>query len=202
MRTRVLVFARAPVPGQVKTRLTPALGPDGAARLHRRLTEALLTRLAALAAMPVELWATPDPAHPFFVSAAQRWPVTVHQQQGDDLGERLATAASAALTRADAVVLIGTDCPELSNDYLCLAAQQLQSHDAVIGPAHDGGYVLLGLKRAAPSLFSRMPWGSAQVAALTIQRMQRLGWTWLELPTLHDIDRPEDLAHLPDAARP
>lgn len=198
MTTRVLVFARAPTPGCVKTRLIPALGAEGAARLYRRLMVDQLERAAACDGMPIELWVTPDPAAPFFVTAAQRWPLSLHQQQGADLGERLARAASAALGRAAAVLLIGTDCPELSSDYLGLAQERLQDQDAVIGPAQDGGYVLLGLRRMAPILFAGIPWGGDQVAAETMARLDRLGWRWSTLPRLHDIDRPEDLIHLPE----
>jgi rSAM/selenodomain-associated transferase 1 len=195
--TRVLVFARAPVPGQVKTRLIPALGAEGAARLHQRLTEALLDLLAASDRIAVELWAAPDASHPFFVQAARRWPVTVHEQRGDDLGERLALAAASALRRARAVLLIGADCPEMSLDYLAEAERRLEHQDAVIGPAQDGGYVLLGLRRFAPSLFAQIPWGGEMVAALTMARLDRLGWRWSALPPLRDIDRPEDLAQIP-----
>jgi glycosyltransferase A (GT-A) superfamily protein (DUF2064 family) len=92
------------------------------------------------------------------------------------------------------VVLIGTDCPPLDGDYLARALAAMADRDAVLGPAEDGGYVLLGLWRAAPELFADMPWGTDRVAALTRQRMAALGWRWAELPMLWDLDRPEDLA--------
>jgi rSAM/selenodomain-associated transferase 1 len=193
---RVLVFARAPVPGQVKTRLIPALGADGAAALHRRLTEAQLERLCADPIGPIELWTTPDTEHPFFADQARRWPIERYLQLGDDLGARMQHAAAQGLTRADAVILVGTDCPGLDADYVGAAAERLCSDDAVLGPAEDGGYVLLGLRRAEPLLFTGIPWGTADVAALTRQRLTKLGWRWSELGALADVDRPEDLSQL------
>ncbi|MCG6940895.1 MAG: TIGR04282 family arsenosugar biosynthesis glycosyltransferase [Thiohalocapsa sp.] len=199
--TRLLVFTRAPVPGQVKTRLIPALGADAAADLHRRLTEQCLRQLCAPPLVPMELWVTPDAGHPFFTALAKRWPLTLQVQQGRDLGERLHHAARAALTRADAVILLGTDCPALDRAYLVRAIARLAGADAVLGPAHDGGYVLLGLRRTDPSLFEGIPWGGDRVAAVTRSRLGGLGWRWSELPALPDIDRPEDLVHLDAAPR-
>jgi glycosyltransferase A (GT-A) superfamily protein (DUF2064 family) len=102
-------------------------------------------------------------------------------------------AAEDGLSRGSPVVLIGTDCPVLSGDYVAAALEALTKHDAVLGPAEDGGYVLLGLKRVGATLFSDIPWSTAQVASLTRTRMSALGWHWRELPTLWDLDRPRDL---------
>ncbi len=194
--TRVLVFARAPVAGQVKTRLIPALGDHGAAALHRRLTEQQLERLFADPVGPLELWVTPTTGHPFFAEQAQRWPLALYPQQGDDLGARMQHAAKQALTRADAVILIGTDCPGLDAAYVRDAAERLRHDDACIGPALDGGYVLLGLRRVDAALFTDIPWGTDAVAALTRRRLAQLGWCCSQLPALADIDRPEDLIRL------
>ncbi|NEX21202.1 glycosyltransferase [Thiorhodococcus mannitoliphagus] len=196
-RARTLIFARAPIAGQVKTRLIPALGAAGAAALHLRLLAHLVDSLSAAKLTPLELWVTPDTSHPCFASLAENDGVSLHIQRGADLGERLAAAAASGLTRADAVILIGTDCPQLSPRYLSRAIDQLDQHDAVLGPAMDGGYVLLGLKRPASHLFAEIPWGGDRVAELTRQRLGDLGWSWAELTALPDIDRPEDLRHLP-----
>jgi rSAM/selenodomain-associated transferase 1 len=184
------------VPGQVKTRLIPALGADGAAALHRRLTEQQLERLCTDAAGPVELWVTPDTEHPFVEGLARRWPIDRYPQQGNDLGSRMQYAAGQALKRADSVILVGTDCPRLDAAYIRAAAERLRFDNAVLGPALDGGYVLLGLRRVHRLLFAEIPWGTSEVAALTRQRLTRLGWRWSELEALADIDRPEDLAEL------
>lgn len=191
---RILIFAKAPVPGQVKTRLIPSLGPAGAAALAERLLCATVARIATAGLAPVELWCAPDPGHPVFTALAARYDLTLHRQQGADLGQRLLAATAAALTRAEAAVLIGTDCPRLDAPYLGQVLAALAGQDAVLGPATDGGYVALALRQAAPALFSAMPWGSAEVAALTRARMAGLGWSWRELPALRDLDRAADLA--------
>ena len=199
---RVVVFGRAPVAGQVKTRLIPALGAEGAARLHRQLMEDIVGRLCASGPARVELWVTPDADHPCFVGLAARWPLDIHIQEGQDLGARMAHAARSALSRAEAVILVGTDCPDLSPDYLGAAIAGLEHQDAVLGPALDGGYVLLGLRSVENTLFERMPWGSDRVAEVTQQRLDALGWQWSRLAPLRDMDRPEDLAYLPARISP
>jgi hypothetical protein len=196
-RARILVFAKAPVPGACKTRLIPALGAEGAAALHRELLEGTLARLAPAGIAPVQLWCAPDAGHRAFQDLAARWGVSLHGQQGGDLGQRMLHAATAALVKAEAVVLIGCDCPGLGPAQITAALTALLAQpqqDAVLGPAQDGGYVLLGLRQPAPELFTGMPWGGDQVAALTRARLAGLGWRWRELAPLADVDRPEDLA--------
>ncbi|EGV18768.1 TIGR04282 family arsenosugar biosynthesis glycosyltransferase [Thiocapsa marina] len=190
---RILIFAKAPIPGQVKTRLIPALGPTGAAQLACDLLERLVRRLSGAHLAPVELWCSPDPGHPLFRDLAESEGVALRTQQGEDLGERLSAAAEDALGRADAVLLVGADVPGLDADYCASALATLAESDAVLGPAEDGGYVLLGLKAPAPTLFEDMPWGGDRVAAITRRRMASLGLRWRELASLWDLDRPEDL---------
>lgn len=192
-RTRILMLAKAPVPGRVKTRLVPVLGPEGAANLAGELLSDAIDRVLAAALAPLELWCRPDTAHPAFQDLA-RAGVTLHYQRGRDLGARMRLAVADALTRAGNVLLIGSDLPGLDGPYLELAIQALEGADAVIGPTEDGGYGLLGLRRAEPALFEGVPWGSASVADITRARMRGLGWRWAELPLLWDLDRPEDLA--------
>jgi len=199
---RILIFAKAPVPGQVKTRLIPVLGPEGAAALQARLLRDLIVRLGAPPPVPLELWCAPNSTHPLFQELACCHPLTLHRQLGRDLGERLRNAACDASRRAAHLILIGADCPLLDGEYLQRALLLLANgQDAVLGPAEDGGYVLLGLRCAAAPVFTEMPWGSERVAALTRERFARLGWRWAELPTLWDLDRPEDLVRFADLAR-
>ena len=107
------------------------------------------------------------------------------------------TAAAGALQQGEIVLLIGVDCPALTPNHLARALSWLdQGADAVLGPAEDGGYVLLGLRRPAPAVFAEMPWGSERVLALTRERMARLDWDWRELETLWDLDRPPDYERL------
>ena len=195
-QARLLIFTKAPLPGQVKSRLIPALGAEGAASLQERLTRRLVGFMAERGVCPVELWVAPDAAHPLFDDLKRRYGLPIHVQRGRDLGERMATACAEALGRAQRVVLIGSDCPLLTPAMIGLALSEMQWADAVLGPAEDGGYVLLALKRAAPTLFERMPWSTERVAELTRERMRALDWRWHELPELWDLDRPEDLLRL------
>lgn len=195
-RARLLIFARAPVPGQAKTRLIPALGAEGAARLQQRLTERLVEIMVAQRLCPLELWVTPDAGRAVFRALQQRQGLSLRVQRGADLGARMAVACEQALRQSDCVVLIGTDCPALTPELIARTLETLQRKDAVLGPAEDGGYVLFALKRLEPALFKEIPWGTEQVAELTRERMRTLGWTWDELPVLWDLDRPEDLPRL------
>jgi rSAM/selenodomain-associated transferase 1 len=195
---RLLVFARAPVPGEVKTRLIPALGADGAAGLYARLLERTLTTASTAAVAPVDLWCAPDIGDPAFATAEARWGVALYEQTQGDLGERMCHALGTALIGRQKAVLVGCDCPALSAAALDAAFAALDDHDVVLGPAEDGGYVLIGLRRLSPVLFEGIEWGGDRVLRQTRSRLVALGWRWHELPMLWDVDRPEDLARLGD----
>ena len=191
---RIMVFAKAPVAGAVKTRLIPALGAEAAAALHATLTRHCITMAVEAQLCPVELWCSPDTDHPFFTQCRNDFGVPLHQQQGNDLGARMAHAFDSALQQNPCAVIIGTDCPALTAQDLRMAIDTLRDgFDAVIGPAEDGGYVLLGLRKAAPRLFEDVAWGSGEVLAVTRERLKRLQWRWRELAPRRDVDRPEDL---------
>lgn len=198
---RILIFAKAPTPGMAKTRLIPALGAEGAARLHGRLVRRTVARMRACALAPLELHAAPDGEHPLFRSlAAEGVPLVV--QRGYDLGERMQAALAAALASAEFAILIGTDCPALDCGCVARACEALaEGCPAVLGPAEDGGYVLIGLRRPAAALFAGVDWGGPQVLAQTRRRLAALGWDALELPALWDLDRPADLDRLEPAER-
>jgi uncharacterized protein len=191
---QIAVFAKAPVPGAVKTRLMPALGARGAARLQRQLVLRTLATAAAAQIGPVTLWCAPDTRHRFFRALHQRAEVACVAQPGGDLGERMHAAFEHHCPRG-AVLLVGTDCPALQPGHLREAARCLQhGADAVFQPAEDGGYVLVGLRRPQPQLFSGIGWGNADVMATTRSRARTLRFS--ELETLWDVDRPGDLARL------
>jgi hypothetical protein len=192
---RVVVMARAPIPGAAKTRLIPALGAEGAARLQARLTQRAAATATGAAIGPVTLACSPDTRHPLFQGCAERFGVTLAEQRGKDLGDRMADAFRRLLPQAPAI-LIGTDCPSLTPADLRLACDALQFHDAVLTPAEDGGYVLIGLKRLEAVLFEGVAWGSDRVLAQTRERLVSLAWRWDEMPTRWDVDRPEDLERL------
>ncbi|HZR69306.1 MAG TPA: TIGR04282 family arsenosugar biosynthesis glycosyltransferase [Burkholderiales bacterium] len=193
---RVLVFARAPVPGRAKTRLIPALGAEGAAELAAHLTERALRAATAARIGPVELWCAPDPAHPFFADCARRYGVALRPQGAGDLGRRMHRALSVATP----AILIGSDIPAMTSAYLRKAARALGRADVVLGPAEDGGYVLIGLKAPQPSLFRGVAWGRSSVLAQTRARIRRAGLAARELAPLFDVDRPADLKRLPRSA--
>jgi len=195
-RVRIAVFAKAPVPGEVKTRLAALLGPEGAAGLQSGLVRHALSAAMHSRVGPVELWCSPDETHPFFERCAREFGVTLERQRGDDLGERMRHAFDSSHARDHSLILIGADCPALDAATLQSAAAALREHDAVIAPAEDGGYVLVGLSRPAPELFETIAWGESAVMAQTRLRLSQSGASWMELPTLWDIDRPEDYARL------
>ena len=193
----VIVFAKAPVAGAVKTRLVGALGAAGAARLAARMLESTAACALEAEVGPVEVCCAPDRSHAAFAALASRRALTLTEQGEGDLGQRMHRALERALASQPAAIAIGTDAPELDAIYLREAAAALGRHDAVIGPAVDGGYALIGLRRAAPALFEGIDWSTSRVLAQTRERLERLGFSWAELAPLHDIDEPADLCHVP-----
>lgn len=196
---RLIIFAKAPEPGKVKTRLIPALGAAGAADLHRRLVQHAIGVATEAAPGPVELWCAPDAHHPFFAECRRDFGVALRSQGEGGLGERMQRAFDATLARSRGAVLIGSDIPALSAGHLRDADRALrEGYDCVLGPAEDGGYVLIGLMRPDPELFHGIHWGGPDVLAETRRRIARLQRRCRELPVLWDVDRPEDLARLPE----
>jgi rSAM/selenodomain-associated transferase 1 len=186
----VLVFARAPLPGRAKTRLVSRLGASGAARLQARLTHCA-----------VELHGTPGNRHPFFLREQRRLRIPVRKQSGRDLGERMHHAITAALRRHRYAIVIGVDAPELRAADLRGALRLLRSGcDVVLAPAEDGGYALIGCRRAPRPLFEHIAWGGSDVYSTTVRRLSGLRLRWRALRTLWDIDRPADIERL--ARRP
>lgn len=194
MSTALIVFAKAPRPGLAKTRLIPALGPDGAARLACRLLAHAWHEGAAAGFDAAELCVSPDTDEPVFAALAA--PLTL---QGDgDLGARMHRAFERVLAVHDAALLIGTDAPALIADRLREASAALQNADAVFVPALDGGYALVGLRQPCEALFRDMRWSTSTVMAETRQRLQAASLDWVELAPVNDIDEPADLVHVPE----
>jgi rSAM/selenodomain-associated transferase 1 len=162
----------------VKTRLIPLLGAAGAARLHARLLARALATARAARLGDATLW-------------------TTRRQRGADLGARMLHAFRHGLRRAERMVLIGADCPVLAARDLRRAARWLAGGaDAVLAPAEDGGYALIGLRRVSARLFEGIEWGGPRVMAQTRARLAALGWRWRELAEVWDVDRPEDVPRL------
>jgi uncharacterized protein len=192
---RLVLFARFPVPGRTKTRLIPALGALGAVALHRRLVlHALRAAQALRTSLPVDLEVRFADGNQ---DAMNHWlgdELWCRQQGGGNLGERMARAFDASFREgAMATVLIGSDCPGLTPERLAAAFDSLHSHPAVLGPATDGGYYLIGLTRSVPELFQGVNWGTGTVLRESLQILKRIGLKPKLLEPLADLDRAEDL---------
>lgn len=201
--TRLLIFAKAPVPGRVKTRLAGRLGTRGAAALYQKLLHRTL-RIAHRARLcPIELWCAPDARHGFFVACRREYGITLRRQCAGDLGRRMNHALNQTLAAGHPAVLIGGDCASLGEAELRTAFGLLAAgHEAVLGPAADGGYVLIGLNRPCPALFRGIAWSTPTVLAATRRRLRRAGMNWAELPPGWDVDAPADLRRLRRSSSP
>jgi len=193
---RIVQFSKIPIAGHVKTRLIPTLGELGALSLHKQLLRHTWRSLNATQLASVELWRDQNSTSVFFddLSPAVN---SAHVQRGADLGERMVNAVVTVLESCDAVLIVGSDCPQLDANYIESALQALyDGSEVVLGPASDGGYVLIGMRRAILQLFVDIDWGSDQVLAQTRRCLQALNCSWHELPERWDVDRPEDLQKL------
>jgi rSAM/selenodomain-associated transferase 1 len=189
---RILVFAKAPLAGQVKTRLASGIGDQAAATLYAQLVLDTVSTAIQEELAPVTVYA--DSSHPLFVELGEKQGVGLKIQQGADLGLRMYQAIQTELEQADFVVLIGTDCPVMTGGYLAQACRELGAGtEFVLGPAEDGGYVLIGARSAEKELFTGMRWSTSQVMQHTRERLRLLKRRYAELDTLWDLDTPEDL---------
>ena len=195
-QNHLIIFTRYPEAGKAKTRLIPALGPEGAAELHRQMAEHTVAQARSLQArsepVSVEVRFAGGSAEQM-----QAWlggDLQLQPQSEGGLGDRMAQAFQSAFTAgASAAIVIGTDCPDLDADLLEKAFQELRQHDLVLGPANDGGYYLIGLRRSIPDLFQGVAWSTAAVLQQTVAIGEGLGLTIARLPTLSDVDYPADL---------
>lgn len=195
MEKVIVIFTKYPKPGKVKTRLIPYLGPQTAALLHRRLTEHVVgCAREAARAWNLELQVHFQGGHEQRMREWLGEGIMYQAQEGGDLGERMQRAFGNAFQRgACSVVLVGSDLPGLTSMILGEAFGALETHRVVLGPAMDGGYYLIGMKKDTPDLFSGIPWGSEYVFLRTLERIAQLGLGVKLLKKLHDVDRPEDL---------
>jgi len=190
---RLLVLSKAPDPGLVKTRLIPVIGAAGAAKLYEDLLYSSLETAVNSALCPVDLWCSPGPEHPFFLSCRQRFGVELHEQSQGDLGRRMSHALESANSHSRPLVLIGADCPALSVDDLEEAFALLeQGTEVVLGPAEDGGYYLIGMRGLYPFVFHDVPWSTSTVLELTKTRLSSQRVKWQCLVSHRDLDTPED----------
>ncbi|MBY0409641.1 MAG: TIGR04282 family arsenosugar biosynthesis glycosyltransferase [Burkholderiaceae bacterium] len=198
---RTVIIAKAPVAGYCKTRLIPALGPDGAAQLAAQMLKHTVRTAIAAQLGPVELCAAPHAAHPLWATLELPASLGWSDQGEGDLGQRMARAAQRTLARGEHLLLIGSDCPVLTAKHLRDAAGALQPGTAALIPTFDGGYALLGLASMQPHLFTDMPWSTADVARITLDRLAQVGVQVHLSAKVHDVDTPADLDHLPHSLR-
>ncbi len=205
-KTAIVIFAKAPIPGQVKTRLCPPLTGDEAATLHGSFVLDTLERTkAAVSKLKLSfdryLACAPSTKLVFFKIMEERQGVKLIDQEGDDLGSRMHQAFEVIFARGyQHVLIVGTDVPSLPLDYYKQALALLDKHDVVLGPALDGGYYLIGLNKPAPALFENIPWSTGQVLARTREKAAPLGLSIGLLPEWRDVDTIEDLRALIEAS--
>ncbi len=193
IKSALLVFTRAPVSGQTKTRLIPLLGAQGAAEFHQTVLQSTLAEANASDFETIEIWCATENDHPFLKQCELDYSCAMKIQQGNDLGERMQHATEITLAENTFVVLIGSDCPAITTDILNQSYQHLSNgKDAVLGTASDGGYYLIGLKASNPEIFQDITWGEGNVAERTRQNFDELSLDYVELEELTDIDTPGD----------
>ncbi|MSR24702.1 MAG: glycosyltransferase [Nitrospiraceae bacterium] len=190
----LIIFAKAPIPGQVKTRLCPPLTPDEAASLHGSVVLDMLERSRGTASLDRFVACAPSSDHVFFKILEERHGVRLIAQMGDDLGARMARAIADVFALGyRQVLVIGTDLPTLPGSVFGETVKLLASHDVVLGPALDGGYYLIGLRKPSPGLFAGIPWSTDRVLPLTQQKAAALGLRTTLLQVRRDIDTVDDL---------
>lgn len=193
----LVIFAKAPVPGQVKTRLCPPVTDDEAATLQGSLVLDVLERSRLGPHVARFIAGAPNADHTFFKVQEARERVQLLDQGEGNLGTRMNHAFEALFARGfRRIVLIGTDVPTLSKGLLQKAFDLLKTHDLVLGPARDGGYFLIGLTKPVPDLFAEIPWSTDQVLEITQRKADQLGLKTASLPTHRDLDTLEDLQQL------
>lgn len=193
---KLIIFSKAPVNGLVKTRLIPSLGKDKATQLHRYMLNQTVLMACSLENTETELHCTPDTKHDFFKILAGKHNIKLLPQLGSDLGEKMSHAMKAGLDSAQQCIIIGTDCPSMNPAYIEQAFHKLLSNDVVIGPAKDGGYVLIGAQNHNHQMFNDINWSTSEVLKKTVKNLDHLGWKYHKLETLPDVDNHEDLSHL------
>ena len=204
--TAIIIFAKEPVPGKVKTRLIPALGGNNAARLYEQMFEHVINTIVASQLAEAYLYVTPESNRQYFQKRASCKDLQIRIQQGKDLGQKMFNALNETLNHYKRAVLIGTDCPFLDAAHLhqaiaALAINQANNNTMVFTPALDGGYVLVGASKICREVFDTIDWGTARVMSQTRTAMKNKQIQWQELDSLQDIDRPEYLSSLSQLAK-
>jgi len=189
----IQVFCKAPIPGQVKTRLTPDLSADQAAQVHIELTRRTLKLVTQSSLCPVQLLCSPKTSHPFFKKMEKSYALSLLPQSSGDLGQRMYTSLISGSRNYEHIILLGCDCPSLTKDDLVNALNALATnYDVVLAPAEDGGYCLIGMNKPQADLFNNIDWGSNKVLDKTRKIILELKSNCLELNTQWDVDNYSD----------
>ena len=200
-QSALLAFTKTPTPGHVKTRLLSVMDAEQAAAIHTELLRGTLDVAHNSVVGDIELWCTPDSRHPVLLDLERRFPLRLRTQSGADLGARMCFAMEQTLKNYRHVMLIGSDCMDLTPADVNLALEQLAAgNDVVLGPALDGGYYLIGLSSLHRRLFDGIEWGTDRVLRQTRNRVAELGLSLYALPARRDLDRPEDLRYFQPGA--
>ena len=194
--TVLLIFAKAPEPGKVKTRLISVLGKEAACEFYSKMASDIISRLTDSMLCPIVLYCYPDTNHIFFKKHEQKFNLELKRQEGIDLGERMFHSIKTALDYSTKAIIIGTDCPSYSEQYIEEAVNQLDKFDVVLGPATDGGYVLIGMKEPHHQLFNDIKWSTNTVLQSTVTKIKENKLSYYLLSPLNDIDEPGDLQFL------
>lgn len=191
-KQQLIIFIKAPVAGFCKTRLIPYLSPEEASEFYKSLVTSCFNNIKTINNTDISIFTYPDINNPFIKSLSQKHSTTCHLQSGEDLGERMFNAINMSLKTYDKSVLIGTDCPLIDQSYLDQAFKALDQHDMVLGPANDGGYVLIGASKIEAQLFNNINWGTDSVLKQSLHNANKAAYKTHLLDTLWDIDTPED----------
>ncbi|MFT6389885.1 MAG: rSAM/selenodomain-associated transferase 1 [Cellvibrionaceae bacterium] len=192
---QLVVFTKAPCLGKAKTRMQPQLSMEFSLTLHMQLVDYVLSAWNRAKVCPLQLFLAGELTD--FSNALPQWQsLPVLFQQGFGLGERMQNAASDILNEKEGLLIVGTDCPFIDKDYLSQACDKLSQYDIVIGPASDGGYVLIGFQILHKEVFESIQWGTESVLSETLQRINQLSLSYFLLPELDDIDHPADIKKL------
>ena len=194
---RIIIFTKAAQAGFTKTRLIPALGKQGAANLAKKMLIHTLNQSLEAGVGPVEMCVTPPPTDSIWQEFAVLGDLEYSDQGTGDLGERLSRVTQRVIDKGESLLIIGTDCTQLTATHLQRAKESLHNFDSILIPATDGGYVLFGLNFFHASLFESIKWSTDTVYAETTERLKTLGRTIKIFPSMNDIDEPKDLKFLP-----
>lgn len=188
----VMVFAKAPLTGTVKTRLGKKIGMKRAEKIYRKLLCRLLGRLEKDMRTTIQLWCWPDTHHPFFLHCARHYRLTLHRQQGKNLGEKMLDASKKACRDSGYALIVGSDLPDIDSEICFQSLQAVQRNDLVLVPTLDGGYGLIAMNKPYAGIFKNIKWSSDSVLSATLRKAQQQQLSVKCMNTVRDVDTYTD----------